>query len=252
MSRKAEKKTSVLQQAVRSLRRIAMAAEDGELLGSEEELVERLQVSRPTLRQAAALVVQEHLIKVKRGVNGGYFATLPSSSMVTRMAGIYLQSQHASLNELLEAVEPLRGEIARLAAANTDKEILAELGGFVLNEEEGEDQSADYHSFLREERKFGRVLGQLSGNRVLKLLLQIVYDLAARVNPEEDVYLNHPERIKLYRKSRNRMVQAILEGDEELAVLMSRRCSRYVAQWVREDWAGRGLENQTISSVANL
>lgn len=252
MPGKSVKKMSVLQRAVHTLRGIAMTMEEGELVGSEEELVERLGVSRPTLRQAAALVAQERLISVKRGVNGGYFASRPSSGMVTRMAGIYLQSQNASLNELLETVEPLRSEIARLAANNTNSQMREELGHFLISEEAGSDESADYRTFLTQERKLGAVLGAMSGNSVMQLLLKIVYDLAARVGPEEDVYMNHPERINLYRSHRNRMVQAIIDGDEELAVMMSRRCTRHVVSWMQEDWADSGMSHQLIDRIPNL
>src|SRR3954470_1034014 len=101
------KSHSAVQRAAAKLRARAMGMEEGTLLGSEEELMTALEVSRPTLRQAAALVAQERLISIRRGVNGGYFAALPDSMTVARMAAIYLQSRHARLSEVIEAVEPI-------------------------------------------------------------------------------------------------------------------------------------------------
>lgn len=239
----AAKPHSAVHRAAAQLRTMAMAETEGTMLGSEEELMSRLGVSRPTLRQAAGLVAQERLISIRRGVNGGYFASLPDSMTVARMAAIYLQSRHARLSEVIEAVEPIRTEIARLASRSRDPVAKEQLAAF-LNQERTMPQS-DYRSFLRAERAFGRVLGAISGNRVLELFLSIVYDLSAFLGREEDVYINRPERVQLYREHRNRMATAILEGDEEMAVLATRRCSAIVTDWVHQDLAG-GLTNERI------
>ncbi|MGJ3627919.1 GntR family transcriptional regulator [Sphingomonas sp. MMS24-JH45] len=65
-------KGSAMHRVADELRRLALTSEEGTLLGSEEALMTRLGVSRPTLRQAAGLVAQDQLITIKRGVNGGY------------------------------------------------------------------------------------------------------------------------------------------------------------------------------------
>ena len=244
--------TSAVQHAARVLREMAMHKAEGTLLGSGEDLVNQLGVSRPTLRQAGALVAQEQLIRIKRGVNGGYFSTRPSSLTVARMAAIYLQSHEAGLRELIEAVEPIRGALARMASHNRDATARQALEDLLASERALADGGAtDYRAFLRAEREFGRVLGELSGNSVLELFLSIVYDLAARVGGENDVYANHPERIEQYRAHRNRMAAAILNGDEELAVLATRRCSAFVTNWMNEDLGGGGFEKRDQAAVAH-
>ncbi len=227
------KPSSAVHRAASAIRATAMNQPEGTLLGSEEELMNKLGVSRPTLRQAAALVAQERLITIRRGVNGGYFAALPDSLTVARMAAIYLQSRHAHLEEVIAAVEPIRTELARLASRNGDPAGKAELADFLAQERAM--PQTDYRSFLRAERAFGRVLAAMSGNRVLELFLSIVYDLSAFIGRDEDVYVNHPDRIEAYRAHRNRMAAAILDGDEELAVLATRRCSALVVDWIHED-----------------
>jgi GntR family transcriptional repressor for pyruvate dehydrogenase complex len=228
---------SAVHRAAGKLRAMAMGIEEGTLLGSEEELMAKLEVSRPTLRQAAALVAQERLISIRRGVNGGYFAALPDSMTVARMAAIYLQSRHARLSEVIEAVEPIRTEIARLASRSGHAEGKAQLADFLAQERAM--SHTDYRSFLRAERAFSRVLGAIGSNRVLELFLGIVYDLTGFVGREEDVYVNHPERIELYRAQRNRLAEAVLEGDQELAVIANKRCSALVSEWMHEDFEGR-------------
>lgn len=64
------------------LRDEILQRDDGEWLGWEDDLVERLGVSRPTLRQAARLLEAEELLVVKRGTNGGLFARRPTTDTV--------------------------------------------------------------------------------------------------------------------------------------------------------------------------
>ncbi|MGJ3627917.1 hypothetical protein AB5I41_14710 [Sphingomonas sp. MMS24-JH45] len=75
----------------------------------------------------------------------------------------------------------------------------------------------------------------MAGNAVLALFLAIVYDLSALVRRDEDIYVHRPERVEAYRAHRNRMAEAILDGDEEMAVLATRRCTAVVIEWMKED-----------------
>jgi GntR family transcriptional regulator, transcriptional repressor for pyruvate dehydrogenase complex len=218
-----------------------MAGEEGELLGSEEDLIAALGVSRPTLRQASAQVIQENLITVRRGVGGGYFARVPNSMAVSRMAAIYLQSRKLHLPDILQALKPLRTEIAGLAAVHgrgTPNQALAKF----IETEEAELQQGDpptYREFLSGEREFGRILADLSKNDVLNLFLNIVYDLAPFTSRDEDVWVNHPERIEAYRHQRLQMARAIRQGDDEIAKVASGRCSKLILEWMRADSTGR-------------
>ena len=252
MSRPKEPRTSAVDQAARALRDIAMNREEGQLVGSEDELMTRLGVSRPTLRQAAALVAQEHLIEIKRGVNGGYFASRPSSITVARIAAIYLEAHDAKLRELVRAVEPIRHELAQLAARNRDPEALSALGAFLDKERALDEQGGanDYLTFLKTERELGRLIGRASGNLLLELFLNITYDLAARVSGTDDVYAHRPDRIEQYRLHRNQMVAAILSGDEEMASLATRRCSTIVVEWMQDDMGSGSFQSDPMALPA--
>ena len=203
-------------------------------------MIQLLGVSRPTLRQASAQVAQESLIRIRRGVGGGYFAHIPDSMTVSRIAAIYLQSRNAGIEEAIHAMKPLRIEIARLAARNRDPEMIAELRAFLETEDDAAN-SADYsyRNFLRSERAFGRILGEMSGNSLLTLFLNTLYDFTALLRREEDVLLNHPDRVRAYRKLRAQMARAIVEGDEEISMVATRRCSNIISEWMYKDFAGR-------------
>jgi len=195
--------------------------------------LERYKVSRPTLRQAASLIAQEQLLTVKRGVGGGYFARQPDSRAVSRMAASYLKAHGARLSEIVSAFTPIRVELAR-QAAHCDNELRERLEAFLAREREI-DQDPHFRDFVVGERKFNSLLGLMSGNRALALYLETTLDLAAMVDREEDMYRDRPERVAAYRHERNRLAQAILDRDEELAVVAARRCSQMSSKWLLED-----------------
>ena len=227
--------SAALRQTVEALRRDALKCPEGELIGSEDELLARHQVSRPTLRQAAALVAQEQLLQVRRGVKGGYIARRPTSRAVAHMAAIYLRTREASLDELGRSMSPIRAELARLAAANLDEASRQAFQDFLQREAEPNVEGAGIRAFTKSEREFGNLLGAASRNHVLSLFLDILHDLAANIPPERDLFLGRPERVKAYRQQRARLIEAILDGDPNVAVLLSKRTSELNRQWMDED-----------------
>ena len=111
---------SVVDRAAEALRVLSLENLDGTFLGSEGEIIARLDVSRATLRQAASRVAQENFVAVRRGVGGGYFSAWPSTMTVTRMAALYLRAHDADFTEITSGIGPLKAELAVLAARNRD------------------------------------------------------------------------------------------------------------------------------------
>jgi DNA-binding FadR family transcriptional regulator len=228
-------RSSAVKRAASALRRDVLELPGGQPIGSEEELLRRYDVSRPTLRQAAALLAQEQLLEVRRGVGGGYFASRPDGRAVAHMAAIFLRSRHATVAEVIDAVKPLKVELARLAATSRLEAPRAELREFIEREARVSDAEVRYLDFLRSEREFGRLLGTLSDNKIFALFIDILYDFCGTISRGDDLYIDHPERVVDYRRKRNRLAEAILDGDEESAVLSARRAANSTAEWMFED-----------------
>jgi GntR family transcriptional regulator, transcriptional repressor for pyruvate dehydrogenase complex len=226
--------SATLRQVVEALREESLQYAEGELIGSEDELLARHKVSRPTLRQAAALVASEQLLQVRRGAKGGYIARRPTGRAVTHMAAIFLRSRGASLDEISRSMAPIRAELARLAAINLDDTSREALKAFVQSEADASAEADGFPAFARSEREFCRLLSVSSRNHVLSLFFDILFDLAAAMGPEHDIFLGHPERVKAYRDRRVRLFEAILDGDPSVAELLAQRVSELTRPWHEE------------------
>jgi len=234
-----QKGTTIISWVVRRLREHALATPPGQMIGSEDQLVAAYGVSRPTLRQAAALVSQEQLLFVRRGVGGGYFARRPEANGVAHIAAIYLQSQHTTLEEIIKAIEPLKAEMGTLAAQNRDPKI-TEMWRDFQDREAKVAHGGGYRDFLKFEREFGQIIGIACKNTVLDLFVATLYEFCGFLGPEEDVFRDRPERVREYWTRRQLWVTAIVDGDGELAAFTGRRCARLITTWMVEDMAEAG------------
>jgi DNA-binding FadR family transcriptional regulator len=214
---------SVVRRCVAALRTQAMNTAEGALIGSEDELLALHQVSRPTLRQAAALVAQEQLLEARRGVHGGYFATRPTVKAVSHMAAIFLQTRCAHLQDIIAAIAPVHAEMARLAATKIGPEERARVEAYLAEQTAMVEGEFSYRDFLRTARNWEILLGDLCANPVLALYLRILIDLAAQLAPQEDIYVGRPDRALDFLRRQRKVAEAILDGDPEMAVLASRR-----------------------------
>jgi len=227
--------SATLQQTVEALRNESLLCAEGDLIGSEDELLARHRVSRPTLRQAAALVAQEQLLQVRRGVGGGYIARRPTGRAVAHMAAIFLSTRETSMDEIAQSTTPIRTELARLAAKNLDDTSRQAFGDYLQREADGPAEHGGLRAFARSEREFGQVLGAASRNNVLSLFLSILYDLAGNIRQEHDLFLGRPERVQAYRERRMRLIEAIMDGDPNVAGLFAKRLSELMQSWRDEE-----------------
>jgi DNA-binding FadR family transcriptional regulator len=224
---------SAVNQVADLIREDVFQLPDGALLGSEEDLILRYNVSRPTLRQAAGLIIQEQLLLARRGVGGGFFVRRPDADVVTHIVSQYLRSRSVGIRQLADAVRPIRVEIARLAALSKDDALRTAMADF-LAEDEPPGTDLEFQTFLQRERAFNHLLGDLSGSATLSLFLEILLDLSSMVHRESDMYRGHPERLSAYRRERLRLAQAVIDCDDELAVVAARRCAKMSHDWLMD------------------
>lgn len=222
---------SAAHRAAHALREEILEREDGELLGSEDELMRRLGVSRPTLRQAARLLEHEQVLTVRRGVKGGYYARKPDIGSLAHVAAFHLRARGTTLRETFLAAQPLIETAIRRASSALDptgrKEALAD---FLRPE-----LDAPAATMLRRETDFMECVLELSANPPIELFVRILNQFGIS-QTNDRVFGGHSDRIPEWATARAGLAEAIVAGDPEMAALLSRRRGLLVVRWLTEDF----------------
>lgn len=224
---------------VKALREEILARGEGAFLGSEEELLSRYRVSRPTFRQTARVLENEQLLTVKRGIGGGYYARRPTMHSVGRAAATYLRSRNTGLSDLLEASSSACHTIARLAAQSSN-----EAGREAVRQQYERmrtlsPQTCSVAEFNAEDRELAARLGALSGNPPLELFVATLYQVGVD-DTRMQLFEGHPERLAEYLQRRLQLCEAVLSRDPEVAEVLQDRTSRQLIVWLDADLDGEG------------
>lgn len=212
--------SSAVRSAASQLRdRILSMDEADVFLGSEEELVQQLSVSRPTFRQVARLLEHEQLLTIKRGPGGGFFTRRPSLDMVIQLASVCLVSRQARVVHMAQAGAPVLVEAARLAAALPDPKARGQLLDLLTSTPII--ISPDHRSaFVRLYTDASKLLCIMSGNPVLEMFMHIVREFATEVRAGQTLTIEHMQR---YLSLLEKLAHAIAEGDVEIAGIIAAR-----------------------------
>lgn len=231
---------------VKALREEILARGEGAFLGSEEELLSRYRVSRPTFRQTARVLENEQLLTVKRGIGGGYYARRPSMISVGHAAATYLRSRNTSLSDLLEASSSASRAIARLAAQSR-----SEAGREALRQQYERMRLLDpatvtVNEFNVEDRELAARLGALSGNPPLELFVATLYQVGVD-DSRHWMFEGRSERLAEYLQRRLQLCEAVLSRDPEVAEVLQDRTSRQMIAWLQADLDGGVSEASAVS-----
>jgi GntR family transcriptional regulator, transcriptional repressor for pyruvate dehydrogenase complex len=198
------------------LREEILRRESEDFLGSEDELIDRLGVSRPTLRQAARILEAEELLVVKRGWNGGFFARRPEASAVTRIAGLYLRSERTTFGDVWHTLALVGAEAARLAAANPDAEARRALVTMVREAEpDGSSGTAASQRFARLRVDFLRKVVALVPSPSLQLVVAILSE-TTRTNAAASWFMDKEQQEFTY-EYLEKLARAIANGHGDAA-----------------------------------
>ena len=220
---------SLVNLTVDALRKAVLAAAGpGVFLGSEEQLIEALGVSRPTFRQASKLLLHENLLVIKRGMGGGFFTQTPSGEAVSRMAAIYLNAQGTTLLQIHDALVPLMAEAAVLVARNPDATTRRRLYDELLRLLDA--ASPDGRSAIRDLLKFVRLLGEQCGNAAVALMMTVLRDLL-RDAGHGDVAVS-PERAKVLGEFQRALAEAVRDGDQQRVFDVAIRYGSEIRSWI--------------------
>lgn len=218
---------------VRALREEILTRREGDFLGSEDDLLSRYGVSRPTFRQTVRVLENEQLLTVKRGIGGGYYARRPTIQSAGRAAATFLRSRGTTLRHLLDASSAANRALVRLAALSNDERARAELRRHLETLRARPTRELSITEFNAIDSETAARLGALCGNPPLELFINTLY----QVGMDEArlwIFDGHPERIEEYYRLRIPVIQAILAGDPEVADLLFERLGRQMRSWLKD------------------
>ncbi|MBB3860966.1 DNA-binding FadR family transcriptional regulator [Novosphingobium hassiacum] len=151
---------------------------EGDFLPPEGQLIASLGISRPTLREAFRILEAEGFISVVRGSRTGARVHSPKVDAVSRYAGFVLQSNGTRISDVYEARLAFEPHVAaRLSQLRPEGAVerlrneISRLHGFIDQE--------DFVSFMIGVASFHRLLIELSGNRTLLFVSDMLQDVLA-------------------------------------------------------------------------
>ena len=215
---------------------MSLEAENGALLGGEGALVAKLGTCRATLRQAARLLEREGLLKVQRGIRGGYFAARPGVNTFEHAVGTYLETHDVDPEDITAVTSVLWIEVMRRAAGMRTEEAKA-LAEHFCTKVEALRPDASWDDVLEITMDFRRAIVELVKSRYIELILNInvasTYQKALPNSADSCDTSTHREFVRAWRRAMLVELQAISAGDPELAVIAARRAR---AIWHRRVW----------------
>lgn len=191
----------------------------GEVLGSETELLARYGVSRAVLREAVRILEHHSVVRMRRGPGGGLVILAPDPTASIHTMALYLDYQgvrYDHLHMVRQAIE--LGCIQTVTAApapDTASRLRA-----ALDHATGPGDSGDV---------FHTELVELAGNPVLTLFLRIITELWARHSRTERAPA--PAVETEVRRVHDKILDAVLAGDEGLAQHRMRRHLQALTTW---------------------
>lgn len=212
-------------EAASKLRSIVWSVEEGNLLGSEEDLTLLVGASRPTVRGAARLLENEGLIKVRRGLNGGYFAARPSVDVIESSVGAYLQSIVGETEEVTEIASRLWLLVVRKAARLESPEKKKLIQKFKKEFSEISDEIA-MSELIKIEEICQKKMFDLTNSGYIELIFHINKIFVSQrvdgptANPISP--LEHKEFVHTWRNARLLELDAIEGGNQQLSEMAAK------------------------------
>lgn len=182
----------------------------GERLPGEHELVARLQVSRPILREALARLQSMGLVDIRRG-RGTFVADRTSLANCVRLLRSAVTISPQELRSYAELRTAIEVQAARQAAARATEADVRELSDLL---ERLDDEDLPYPDALELDFQFHRKLIEIAGNPLMQNMIEVIYEFVltqmVRTTPSQ-------RENALGRKLHKSILRAIRQGNPDAA-----------------------------------
>mgnify|MGYP001575711323 CR=1 FL=1 len=236
-------RNSVIDSAAQQLREKVLASPESSLLGSEESLIAELGVSRSTVRQVARLLEREGLLRVKRGIAGGYYGARPSAKTIEASFTSYLETVNIQYQDVTVVSSALWVEVVRRTASlNTDAARAA--AEHLRQRVTRMKLDASFQQILELEQACRQEFFTLIDSAYIEMIFNINTEFAVRrflVSPSAiDHTEGHREFVRAWRDTRLLELSAVAEGDVEMGVMAAKHL-RHI--WHNRIWSSQNPDN---------
>ncbi|WP_027369346.1 FadR/GntR family transcriptional regulator [Desulfovermiculus halophilus] len=215
---RAAKQNKIFQDVVDQIQEAILSGklQPGDVLPSERELKELLQVSRGTLREALRVLEQKGLVHIKLGVGGGAVVQDVSYEPVSESLALLIRHQKVSLAHLAEFRAGVEGEAASNAARRISSAETAHLK-HLLDQAVAcaERTTGRTRSFLQADKAIHLNLATISSNPISIFVHKSIHENIDRYY--EQFLVMDPDAIQENIQDLRAIVQAVISGDAEQA-----------------------------------
>ena len=191
----------------------------GDALPQEALLMQRYDVSQPTMRAALRILEADGLVRIQWGPGGGPRVQELDVDVLAKRAGLYLQVEGADLTDLLEALLLLQPGAVALAADRRTAEQVVALRACVARAYE----CASMREFSDVAADFVVLLLEASGNHSIKLFALVTRSLIHQeLNRALAEAPTTRERLDWHASRFEEVVDAIEAGEAEAAAALWR------------------------------
>lgn len=150
----------------------------GDRLPAEREAAEMLGVGRQAVREAYRALELVGIVKIRKGKQGGAFIAGRDRQTVTETLSDLIRLRQVDMSHLTEARLILEKDVAELAIRRVGAEEIARLKACI---EAAIEQSKRGITATVENLQFHMLLGEMSGNPILSMMLASTLDLLQMV-----------------------------------------------------------------------
>ncbi len=207
---------SVTSKTIDSIRALIRSGElqPGERLPPEQELAERLGVSRGTLREAVRALSHINVLDVRRG-DGTFVSSLAPSELLSGLVFAMELIQTNDLDEVVEVRQLLLPPAAALAAQRVTEDQLVEMRSVIDQLE----RTTDPDDVARLHDRFGSLLYDATGNETLSSILRGLQTQGENIRR---AWLSaDPSRPDIALQHQRMLLDALERGDADMAKSIS-------------------------------
>lgn len=197
----------------------------GSVLGSETALIARYRISRAALREAVRILEYHSVARMRRGPGGGLIVTEPEPQASIDTMALFLKYQDVTAEDFHLARSAIElGIVNQVVQRQPGDDVAERLNAVIQLPAEGPRMG------LADE--FHKELAAIAGNPILALFLNISTELFRRHATAQNLtFPQDPAALTEVQHVHQRILDAVLSGDAELAQHRMRRHLQALTHW---------------------